>query len=274
MPITDGHVQISGGFKDLPEAKQLADYLNAGALPVPLTIEQNETVEATLGQHALTNMFRAGLVGMIAVMLFMLMYYWLPGVVACVALIFYTLFTIAVFKGGLSVFIPAVTLSLPGIARVYSVRRYGSRRQHPNLRTAQGRTAERKIATSGDRRRLPPCVLRHSRLEYLYHYITCVILYSMGTQTVKGFALTLGLGVGISLFTAITVTRTLLYLLVDAGAGNHPEWFGLKRQWMARHNADGTVQTQTESANSNSIDIVKRRYWFYGLSAANYRSWR
>ena len=78
-PILDGSVQISGGFANLPEAKELADYLNAGALPVPLQIVQNDTVEATLGQDALHKMIYAGLVGAALVILFMLGYYLLAG---------------------------------------------------------------------------------------------------------------------------------------------------------------------------------------------------
>ncbi|MBV9850601.1 MAG: protein translocase subunit SecD, partial [Armatimonadetes bacterium] len=117
-PILDGQGEISGGFATLAEAKNLADLLNAGALPVPLTQEETESVEASLGGPALHNIEIAGGVGLALVLLFMLFYYRLPGLVADIALLIYTLFTLAIFKGGLSWLFPgfAVTLTLPGIA--------------------------------------------------------------------------------------------------------------------------------------------------------------
>jgi protein-export membrane protein SecD len=108
-PILDGRAQISP-FPTVRDAKQLADYLNGGALPVPLTIVQQQSVEATLGTEAVRQGFTAGIIGLVAVILFMISYYLLPGAVACIALVLYTIFTYAVF-----VLIP-VTFTLPGIA--------------------------------------------------------------------------------------------------------------------------------------------------------------
>ena len=97
--ILDGQGEISGGFSTLAEAKSLADLLNAGSLPVPLTQEETEEVEASLGGPALHNIEVAGLVGLALVLAFMLLYYRLPGLVADIALLIYAVFTLAIFKG-------------------------------------------------------------------------------------------------------------------------------------------------------------------------------
>jgi protein-export membrane protein SecD/preprotein translocase SecF subunit len=265
-PITGGETEISGGFKSLSEAVTLADLINAGALPVPLKIVQNESVEATLGHDALKDMIKAGVVGLILVLVFMAGYYLLPGLVADVALILYGLFTIAVFKGALSWFIPPVTMTLPGIAGfILSVGMAVDanilifERLKEELRNGK---PLRQAIDAGFKRAFT--AIRDSNICTI---ITCIILYSMGTPTVKGFALTLGIGVVVSLFTAITVTRTLLYLLYDAGAGKKPEWFGLGRQWLGGTRfKEGT--NVTADAGRPQLHVINHRKVFYGISLA------
>jgi SecD/SecF fusion protein len=259
-PITGGEGEISGGFANIKEAQSLADLINAGALPVPMDIVQNNSVDATLGAQALHKMFLAGALGLGLVLFFMAAYYMLPGLVADVALIFYTLFSIAVYKGGLSWFIPAVTMTLPGVAGfILSVgmavdanilifeRMKEELRNGKHLRQAIDAGFTRAFSA-----------IRDSNICTI---ITCTILYSMGTPTVKGFALTLGIGVLISLFTAITATRSMLYLLVDAGAEKRPELFGLNRQWFG-----GARPNDTLANAKRPLHIVEKRVWFYGLS--------
>ncbi len=107
--IPDGRAEISG-FKSLPDAKQLADYLNSGALPVPLKVIAKDSVEPTLGAQTVHQVVKAGILGLLLVVLFMALYYRLPGVIACIALGLYALFVIAAFK------LIRTPLSLAGIA--------------------------------------------------------------------------------------------------------------------------------------------------------------
>ncbi|BDI32842.1 hypothetical protein CCAX7_48930 [Capsulimonas corticalis] len=252
--IPDGRAEISGGFKNLTEAKALADMLNAGALPVPLEQVQTQTIEASLGKGAVNKSLHAGLIGLAIVVLFMLVWYRLPGVVACIALLIYSLFTLAIFRGGLQwLGIPAVTLTLPGIAGfILSIGMAVDanilifERMKEELRNGRGL---RGAIDAGFSRAFP--AIRDSNICTI---ITSIVLLSMGTPSVRGFALTLLLGVIVSLFSAITVTRTLLYALVEAGFGNSPKLFGV--------NPNAPVDTKP------GYNIVGRRKLFYGISAA------
>ncbi len=235
--IFDGKCEISGGFANVKEAQTLANFLNAGALPVPLKIIEVESVEATLGKSAVKSSLIAGAIGLGAVLVFMAGYYLLPGLLADVALVIYALFTLAVFKGAIGwLGLPYVTLTLPGIAGfILSVGMAVDanilifERLKEELRN--GKSLKAAIDAGFSR---AFTAIRDSNICTL---ITCMILFSMGTSSVKGFALTLGIGVLISLFTAITVTRTLLYVLVATGAGKNLALFGLGRQWEPKFNA-------------------------------------
>jgi preprotein translocase subunit SecD len=229
--ITQGQGQIEGNFT-IESANQLAVQLRYGALPVPLKVGQSREIGPTLGQDSLRKSAIAGIVGITAVILFMLLYYRLPGIVASVALLIYALITIAIFKGALQfIGVPPVTLTLPGIAGfVLSVgvavdanilifeRMKEELRAGRNLRTA---------VDAGFSRAWPS--IRDSNISTL---ITCLILYlfgnAYGASIVKGFALTLALGVGVSLFTAILVTRSILHLFLDRidFSARH-SWFGI-----------------------------------------------
>jgi preprotein translocase subunit SecD len=211
-PITDGEAQISGDFTN-DEANALAIQLKYGALPIPLRIVENKTVGPTLGQDSLRASTEAGVIGLSAVVLFMALYYRLPGVLADLALLTYALITFALFK-----LIP-VTLTLPGIAGfVLSIGVAVDanvlifERMKEELRA--GRPLQRAIDL-GFSRAWPS--IRDSNLSTL---ITCGILFwlgsAFGASIVKGFSLTLALGVAVSLFTAITVTRTFLHLVLDS----------------------------------------------------------
>ncbi len=263
-PLLDGTSEISGGFTNLNEAQSLANLLNAGALPVPLTIVETESVEPTLGAKSLTAMEKAGIIGGIAVLIFMAAYYLLPGLLADVALLIYTLFALAVFNGGLSWIFPQVTLTLPGIAGfILSVGMAVDanilifERLKEELRNGK---ALRPAIDAGFKRAFT--AIRDSNICTL---ITCFILGILGTPEVQGFALTLGIGVALSLFTAITVTRTFLYLLVDAGVGNNPVLFGLKRQW-GLSTQGAQYQGVRGEGTPQPVDVIGKRRFFYGLS--------
>jgi preprotein translocase subunit SecD len=222
--ITTGQGSISGSFT-YEEANNLAIQLRYGALPIPLKVVESKSVGPTLGQDSLQKSTTAGVIGLVVVMLFMALYYRLPGVVADLALLVYAAITFALFK-----FIP-VTLTLPGIAGfVLSIGVAVDanvlifERMKEELRA--GRSLEQAIDL-GFTRAWPS--IRDSNLSTL---ITCAILVwfgnTFGASIVKGFAITLGMGVLASMFTAITVTRTFLHLVLDrVKLTEHPRWFGI-----------------------------------------------
>ncbi len=224
-PIKDGQGVIEGGFT-AETANDLAIQLRYGSLPIPLTIEQIRVIGPTLGQDSLDKSLLAGLIGFIIVMLFMALYYRLPGVIADLALIFYAVITFAIFKA-----IP-VTLTLPGIAgfmlstgAALDANILIFERMKEELRN--GRTMRQAIDL-GFRRAWPS--IRDSNIAAL---ITSLILFwfgsTFGASFVKGFAVTLSLGVGVSLFTALIVTRTLLSLILSGinEPEKRPALFGL-----------------------------------------------
>jgi SecD/SecF fusion protein len=242
-PITNGRAQISG-FATLREAKQISDLLNGGALPVPLKVVQFQSVEATLGKHAVRQGLTAGLIGLAAVAAFMIGYYLLPGAVAVAALLLYTLFTYAIF-----VLIP-VTFTLPGIAAfILSV----GMAVDANILIFE-RTKEELRAGKGMRSSIETGFQRAFSAildSNVCTAVTSVLLYYFGTGAVRGFALTLLIGVLISMFTAITVSRTLLLQV-----------FGNKE---AR---DGVNQWGINRQLNPRLNVVQKRAFWYGISLA------
>jgi preprotein translocase subunit SecD len=210
--ITDGKAVINN--MTLDEAKKLAIELNSGTLSVPLKILQQTDVDATLGADSLHKSLLAGLIGIACVAFFMIVYYRLPGLVATVALAIYAAILLAIFK-----LIP-ITLTLPGIAgfvistgMAVDANVLIFERMKEELK--RGLTLKMSVQ-EGFHRAWPS--IRDSNISTL---ITCVILYwfgsTFGAFMVKGFAVTLFLGVAISLFSAITITRTFLTQLVNNG---------------------------------------------------------
>jgi preprotein translocase subunit SecD len=223
-PITDGQGIIEGGFT-AQSANDLAIQLRYGSLPVPVKVVESRTVGATLGEESVRKSLMAGMIGLGVVILFMLLYYRLPGFIADLALIVYAVLTLALFK------IIPVTLTLPGIAGfILSIGMAVDanilifERLKEELRA--GRNLRQAIDL-GWSRAWPS--IRDSNTSTL---ITCLILYvfgnTFGASMVKGFSITLALGVLMSLFTAIIVTRTFLHTLLDnMKLAEHPRWFGL-----------------------------------------------
>ena len=200
--ITGGKATISGTFT--PESgKELVGRLNAGALPVPITLIAQQSVGASLGQESLQRSLFAGLIGFIAVAIFMIIWYRVPGIMAVLALLFYLAISLAIFK------LVPVTLTVAGIAGI--ILSVGMavdanilifERMKEELR--RGRQFEEAVQEGFARAWTS---IRDSNISSL---ITSVILYWFGSSMVRGFALTLGIGILISMFSAITVTRTLL----------------------------------------------------------------
>jgi preprotein translocase subunit SecD len=208
----------------LEEARLLAIQLNAGALPVPVTIEEERTVDATLGSDSVRKSILAGEIAFMVVVLFMLLYYRLPGVAASGALLVYALLTLAIFK------LMPVTLTLAGIAgfilslgMAVDANILIFERMKEELRT--GKTLGAAVR-SGEDRAWPS--IRDSNTSTL---ITCGVLYFFGHQfgatIIMGFALVLAIGVIVSLFSAIFVTRTFLELLLSRPWAQKSSLFGL-----------------------------------------------
>jgi preprotein translocase subunit SecD len=223
-PITDGQGQISGSFTQ-ESAQTLAVQLRSGALPVPIKVVQSRTVGATLGEESIRKSVVAGIIGMVVVVLFMALNYRALGLIADVALICYALFSLMIFK------MMPVTLTLPGIAGfILSVGMAVDanvlifERLKEELRGGRNLRQAIDLAWS----RAWPSI-RDSNTSTL---ITCAILFifgnTFGASMVKGFSVTLALGVLVSLFTSIIVTRTFLHTVLDSiKLTEHPRWFGL-----------------------------------------------
>jgi len=222
--ITDGQGIIQGNF-DYESANALAIQLRYGSLPIPLKVVETRTVGPTLGQDSLQKSLQAGVIGFSIVILFMLLYYRLPGFVADVAIILYAIFAFALFR-----FIP-ITLTLAGVAGF--LLSTGSaldanilifERLKEELRA--GKPLHQSILL-GWQRAWPS--IRDSNIATL---ITCAILFwfgsAFGATIVKGFSLTLAIGVVVSLFTALVITRVLLSLVVNIiKPKDFVKWFGI-----------------------------------------------
>jgi preprotein translocase subunit SecD len=260
--ITDGSAVITGNFT-IDEAKALATRLNSGALPVPIKLISQETVGATLGKESVQKSVVAGIIGLLMIIIFMIVYYRFPGFLATFALFVYALISFAVFKIGVSftavvlvglffflgltinawfgvlallsyiilMFANAlspVTLTLAGIAGfILSIGMAVDanilifERLKEEIRA--GKEIHKAVDDGFDRAWLS---IRDSNVSSL---ITTVILYLFGTPSIKGFAITLGIGILISMFTAITVTRTFLKAFVGNNILTHPWLFGVSK---------------------------------------------
>lgn len=200
--IVQGTAVITGNFT--PEtAKALSIQLNSGALPAPLQIVAQNTVGPSLGIESLMKSFFAGILGFISVIIFMCYLYKKEGVIASVALIIYTIITLAIFK-----FIP-VTLTLAGIAGfILSIGMAVDanilifERMREELRLGRSKEVAQKLGFSR-----AWSSIKDSNISSL---ITCVILFYFGSGMIRGFALTLAIGILVSMFSAIIVTRNLL----------------------------------------------------------------
>lgn len=225
-PITQGQGVIRmGSGSTLADAEALAVTLRYGALPVPLKIVDTRNIGPTLGQESIHRSLIAGIVGFTTVALFMVLYYRVPGVLAVLALSLYTALVFAIFK------LLPVTLTLPGIAGfVLSIGMAVDANILIFERLKEELRAGRNLNLAidyGFERAWPS--IRDSNISTL---ITCAILYvfglNFGASMVRGFALTLAIGVAASLFTGIWVTRAFLHALLDRlSAQARPHWFGL-----------------------------------------------
>jgi preprotein translocase subunit SecD len=227
-PSINGAISSQGVIEGVPptEVENMVIQLKAGSLAVPLEVVQSRTVGPTLGQDSIDQSIFAGIIGLGMVCLFMIFYYHLPGIVSVLALFIYTALVFAIFK------LVPVTLTLAGIAGIIlSIGMAVDANVLIFSRTKEEVRMGRPLAQaveSGFTHAWPS--IRDSNITTL---ITTFILYLFGSYTgtsiITGFALTLFIGVAVSLFTAITVTRTLLRVIVAAGLTDERLWFGSRQ---------------------------------------------
>lgn len=221
--IPSGSGQITGSFTR-DQAQALVVQLKYGALPIPLKVLSSRTVGPTLGQDSINKSLLAGAIGISMVVVFMLLYYRLPGLLADMALVLYGLLVVSIFKllpvtltlAGIAGFVLSIGLAVDANILIFE-------RMKEELRA--GRSLKAAMRAGFDR--AWPSI-RDSNASTL---ITCAILFWFGTtqgaSIVAGFALTLAIGVLVSLFTAIVVTRNLLTLVMDIDIAKSHWWFGV-----------------------------------------------
>jgi protein-export membrane protein SecD/preprotein translocase SecF subunit len=265
--ISDGKSVITGPTAD--EGRKLAIQLNSGALPITLRVIQESTVDATLGDDSVRHTVQAGEIAILAVMVFMIAYYRLPGVLASLALVVYTSAVLMIFKlwpvtltlSGIAAFVLSVGMAVDANILVFE-------RLKEELRT--GRNLVTAVETGFNRAWTS---IRDSNVSTL---ITCGILWWFGDQfgasLVKGFALTLAIGVLVSMFSAIIVTRTFLRLVVGTPLARRIGWFVPGAVQPSATTADMPARPSVPSGSPDRgghfLDFVHRRGFYYLLSLA------
>lgn len=222
--ITGGIASITGS-RNLQEAQQLARDLNTGAIPAPIHLVGQRTVEPTLGAEALATSVTAGVIGIIIVMLYMMLFYRAFGIVASLALSFYAVIFVALFK--LPLFLVSnqyMVLTLAGAAGlILSIGMAVDANVLVFERVKEELRKGKALKTSidiGFEKAWPS--VRDSNVSTL---ITCVLLFMIGTSIVRGFAITLGIGVLISMFTGLIVSRWLITAIASTKIANNSRLF-------------------------------------------------
>lgn len=226
----------------------LAKLLNAGALPVELTETSSSLVDPTIGDYAFKQMVNAGIIAFGITVLFLIVYYAFPGFVALLALMLYVLFTLSVMKligqtlslAGLAGFILSIGMAVDANILVFE-------RMKEEMR--EGRSLMTSVELGF--KRAFPAILDSNACTI----ITSLVLVTFGTGAVRGFASTLIIGVMISLFTAITCTRSLLVFLVSSGIGNNQKAYAMDRSWFG--------EKFEREAMTNPLKVMsKSKRWF------------
>jgi protein-export membrane protein SecD len=208
--VIEGQGTITGNFS-LEEAQRLALQLRFGSLPIPLVIDSTRQIGATLGELSVAASVRAGTIGVAVVLLFMLIYYRLPGFLADLALILYAVANLAIFMAiPVTLTLPAITGFLLSTGMAVDANILVFERMKEELR--RGSSLREAILTGFDRAWTS---IRDSNIATL---VICLVLWtfgrSFGASAVQGFALTLAIGVMVSMFTAVIVTRTFVRLVL------------------------------------------------------------
>ena len=216
--ITDGNAIIEGSGS-LDEAKNLAGLINAGALPVTVKAIQIENVGAQLGAEALPNAVKAGLIGIAIIFVFMILYYRIPGIIASIALTLYVCLVLLVFvEADVALTLPGIAAFLLTVGMAVDANVLIFERVREELKNGMSVKA---AVDKGFNNALSSIID-----SYVTTFIAALVLYFIGTGSVKGFAVTLMIGIAVSMFTAVVVTKTLMKWAVDMGM--------LKSNWQFR----------------------------------------
>ena len=244
--ITGGQAQITGNFT-LEQVKNLASKIKSGSLPFKLNVIDYSEVGARLGANSLSTSMFAGAIGIFLVFVFMLLFYRIPGIAADIALVIYTaivLIIMSLFK---------LTLTLPGMAGIVlsigmavdaNVIIFERIKEEANM----GKTVKTCIK-NGFSRALP--AILDGNITTL---IACAVLWWLGTGPIKGFAQTLSIGIVVSMFTAIFITRLILNALLGAGLKN-PTFYGK------------SLRADSETKEKKMVPIVKNRFIYFAIAA-------
>lgn len=254
-PLKEGTVirdqaQIDGQF-DKAYVLRLKELLNSGSLPVSLELTSSQKVDPTIGKQALDKIIMAGVIAFAVIATFLIVYYAFPGFVALIALGLYVLITLTVMKwinatfslAAISGFILSVGMAVDANILVFE-RFKEEMKGGKSLMTAMELGFKRAL----------PAIFDSNACTIL----TSIVLANLGTGPVKGFASTLIIGVAISLFTAITVTRSLLIFLVGSGIGADPKYYALGRNWFG--------ERFEETAHHKPMQIVNKSGRYFAIS--------
>lgn len=226
-PLKEGTILTDSAFIDgkfePSYVRTLCDLLNSGALPVELKEVSTQTVDPTIGKGALNKIMTAGIASFAVIVAFMLIYYVFPGVIAVLALLLYVLFSLSVMRLFVTFSLAAIAGFILSVGMAVDANILVFERIKEEMRTGKPLKAAIEL---GFKRALSAIIDSNACT-----IMTSLVLAYYGSGAVKGFAITLIVGVLISLFTAITVTRSFLSFIIGSGYLNDPKYYGLKRQW-------------------------------------------
>lgn len=250
--FTDGKATISGNF-DLNGAKELADIINLGSLPLKLTEIYMQSVGASLGQQSLEQTVIAGLVGSILILLFMLFIYRIPGIIASITLITYTWGLLLIFYWLNAVLtLPGIAAFVLGIGMAVDANIITFERLKEELRTGKSFLSAMRAGSKNSIR-----TILDANLTSL---IAAAVLYYVGTGAIQGFALVLMLSIGLSMLTNVLLSQSLLTLLIRTNVISKPSYYGLKQD---------EIKTLAESKTIEAVerfDFVTHRKRFFTFS--------
>ncbi|MFF5996876.1 protein translocase subunit SecDF [Lysinibacillus sp. KU-BSD001] len=254
--IDSTDVQISGNFT-VEETKTLESILNSGSLPVKLTEIYSTSVGAQFGKDALNDTVFAGIVGVLIIFVFMLLYYRLPGFISIITLAVFTYLVLAVFNGINAVLtLPGIAAIVLGIGMAVDANILTAERIREELRV--GRTVKEAYQL-GSKQSLSAII--DAQLTTL---LAAVVLFVFGTSSVKGFATMLIITILLSFVTAVWGSRILQGLLVNSGYFNNPAWFGIAKS--KQHKPEENINTLDLTTKFDRLDFVKNRKKFYAFS--------
>lgn len=253
--LTDGNATITGNYT-LEEAQELADIINLGSLPLKLTERYMQSVGASLGQQSLEQTVYAGIISSIVILLFMLIVYRIPGVIATFSLITYTWGLLLIFYWLKAVLtLPGIAAFILGIGMAVDANIITSERLKEEIRTGKSFLSAVRAATKNSMR-----AILDANLTSL---IAALVLYYIGTGAIQGFALVLMLSIGLSMLTNVFMSQSLLRLLVRANVFKKPGFFNLKAEEIS-----SIADSDKINEGPVRFEFVRNRKRFFTFSIA------